>query len=78
MTVRARLRCAGASQVPDVAVAVGTPIAERPPHIPYVRLSRIRLLPQVSNGEPLIGPSMEGFGFGSQSSASAFICSPPV
>jgi hypothetical protein len=34
-------------------VAVGTEITPRPPHRLYVRLSRIQLLPRVSDGESL-------------------------
>src|ERR1700688_520346 len=41
-------------------VAVGTGIAPRPPRTdPDVRLSRIRLLPRVRDGKPLVGPWMK-------------------
>src|SRR5262245_60838869 len=40
-------------------VAVGTRVISRPPHDPYVQLSRIRLLPWVCDGKPLIGPRMK-------------------
>ena len=40
-------------------VAVGTPITERPRTDPDVRLSRIRLLPRVADGESLVRPGVD-------------------